>query len=252
MLSLWNEIVAEDFDAKDAVAVLCVGSCEQHGLHLPLGTDAMLAEAVAKDAARLANAKMVLLPVQKIGYSPHHRGFNGCVTLSQDAMFHYILEICLCIYANGFRKLMIVNGHGGNQSCLQTVVNELGARGYRQALLVRYWDLIADQINDLRTSQSGGMGHAGEFETSMMLHYYPELVKVERIKDYPPAQGNRYHGPDLFAKNCIYQYKCFDEYSKDGNVGQPKLASAEKGAEFAHLAAQALADLADDFLANTF
>ena len=117
---------------------------------------------------------------------------------------------------------------------------------------MRYWDLIADQINELRTSQSGGMGHAGEFETSMMLHYYPELVKVESIKDYPPAQGNKYHGPDLFARNRVYQYKCFDEYSKDGNVGQPKLASADKGAKFARYAAQALADLVDDFIVNTY
>lgn len=252
MLTHWNEINAFDFEPAGAVAVLCVGSCEQHSLHLPLGTDAMLVEGVAEDAAKLARTRVVLLPVQKIGYSPHHRGFKGCITLSQETMFRYYLELCRCVYDNGFEKLLIVNGHGGNQSCLQTVVNELGATGCRQALLLRYWDLIGDKIAALRDSAAGGMGHAGEFETSAMLYYRPKLVQKDRIKEYPPAEGNRYHGPDLFAKNSVYQYKCFEEYSKDGNVGQPHFASAEKGRMFAEHAAQALAELIDYFAVNTF
>lgn len=252
MLTRWNEINSFDFDPKGAVAVLCVGSCEQHSLHLPLGVDALLAERVAEDAASIAKTNLVLLPVQKIGYSPHHQGFKGFITLSQVTMFHYLVEICECVYQNGFEKLLIVNGHGGNQSCLQTVVNELGAGGHRQAILVRYWDLISDKIQKLRSSEPGGMGHAGEFETAMMLYYYPELVQTDRIRNYPPAQGVKYHGPDLFAKNAVYQYKCFEEYSKDGNVGQPHLASAEKGKKFAQYAAEALAELADYFAEHTF
>jgi len=251
MLTRWNEINAFDFDPHSVLPVLCVGSCEQHSRHLPLGTDSMLVEKVTEEAAALAKVRVVLLPTQKIGYSPHHRAFRGCITLSQDTMFHYLLEVFRCVFDDGFAKLLIVNGHGGNQSCLQTVVNELGAAGYR-ALLVRYWDLIGPEVAAIRESPAGGMGHAGEFETSLMLHYCPELVLEERIGEYPPARGNSYHGPDLFAKNQVYQYKPFEEYSPDGNVGQPHFASREKGARFAEVASRALADLMDDYADHTF
>ena len=251
MLTRWNEIDSPDFDPKGKIAAICIGSCEQHGLHLPLGTDSMLIEGVTEDAARLASAQIVLLPVQKFGYSPHHRAFRGWITLSQETMFRYYMEVCGCVFANGFEKLLLLNGHGGNQSCLQTVVNELGAAGNR-ALLVRYWDLIGDAVAALRESPAGGMGHAGEFETSLMLHYHPELVRQDRIREYAPAAGNEYHGPDLFARNTVYQYKPFEEYSKDGNVGQPHFASREKGDKIAQCAATALARLMDYYAENTF
>jgi creatinine amidohydrolase len=192
------------------------------------------------------------MPAQKIGYSPHHRTFEGFITLSQDTMFRYMTEVCLCAFKNGLKKLLLVNSHGGNQSCLQTVVNELGEVHGKRAILVKYWDLIADFTAGERKTRPGGMGHAGEFETSLMLHLYPELVDRTKIFECPPACGNKYHNPDLFAKNLVYQYKDFSEYSEHGNVGQSAYADSEFGRRLAEEASGALAELIDFYASNEF
>lgn len=207
---------------------------------------------MSEEAARRARATVLLLPPQVLGYSPHHRAFKGCLTLSQDALFHYLVEVCRCAFDGGLEKLLIVNSHGGNQSCLQTVVNELGAAHGRRAILVRYWDLIEEQVRALRESPEGGMGHACEFETSLMLYLRPELVRPERIGERPPAGGGPYHGPDLFAHSPVYRYVAFEAYSALGSVGQPQYASAEKGEKFFRLAADALARLIDHYAESGF
>ena len=243
MLTKWNELTAFDLELSRALGLLVVGSTEQHSDYLPLGTDSMIGAALAEQAARQASCQVVMLPVQSIGYSPHHRAYPGVLTLSQDTMFHYLLELCGCAYDAGLEQLMILNAHGGNQSCLQTVVNELGSRRGKRAVLVRYWDLIAGKIGEIRQSPPGGMGHAGELETSLMLHFYPKLVNTGRIDQRPPARGNPWHHPDMFASNKVYIYKPFNEYSPKGNIGQPSLASPEKGGMIAALVAGELARL---------
>ena len=248
MLMNWHEQTAPDFDVEGILPVLCIGATEQHALHMPVGTDTLLASAVVKAAAEKAKGKILLLPVQHVGYSPHHRFAKGYLTLSQTTMFNYYMEICRCVFENGYKKLLIVSGHGGNQSCLQTVVNELAAQYDYRAVLLRYWDPVRNDIRTIRESVSGGMGHAGEFETSVMMHAHPELVKEDRIKEYPPARIDRYYDPDLQAGNPIWQYKTFDTYSPDGNIGQPHLASPEKGEKFFTAAVNGLADLMDCYL----
>lgn len=204
MLIRWENIISSDFDASQALGILCVGSLEQHSDYLPLGTDSFLGERLAEDAAAQASCQVLMLPSQRIGFSPHHSAFPGYITLSQQTMLRYLIEICLCAFENGLNKLLILNSHGGNQACLQSLVNELGSAHKQKAILVRYWDLIADTITNIRVSEKGGMGHAGEFETSLMLYYYPELVNTSRIDKGDIANGNQWHNPDMFASNKIY------------------------------------------------
>lgn len=243
MLIKWEETTAFDIDLSKSLALLCVGSTEQHSDYLPLGTDSIIGESLGESAARKANCTVVMLPVQHIGFSPHHRAFAGALTLTQQAMFAYLMDICRCVYANGAEKLMILNSHGGNQTCLQAVVNEIGATLGKQAVLVRYWDLIANAIGAIRESGPGGMGHAGELETSLMLHFRPDLVNTDRIDDRQPAIGSEWHHPDMFAANKVYIYKPFNEYSPKGNIGQPLLGNREKGGKIASLIIDELARL---------
>lgn len=245
MLIRWTDTIAWDLDAEHALGVLCVGSTEQHSNYLPLGTDSILGERLVCEAAEKALARVLLLPVQKIGFSPHHRAFPGVLTLRNDVMTDYLTEICESAFAAGLPRLLIVNSHGGNQTALQAVVNRLGAEFGRKVVLVRYWDLIADKIDAIRKSEPGGMGHAGEFETSLLLHYAPELVDAGRIDTRPPAQGDAWHHPDMFAKNRVYRYIPFDTYSALGNIGQAYLASPEEGAELSRLITEKLAELMD-------
>lgn len=248
----WYKTCAPDFLFEDTVGLLSVGSCEQHSDYLPAGTDGYIGYSIAKAAAKTCRARTLLLPPQTVGYSPHHREFKGYLTLSQKTMFRYYLEICRSAFEQGLEKLLILNSHGGNQSCLQTVVNELGAKYNYRCILVRYWDLVADLVSEIRSSGEGGMGHAGEFETSLMLYLYPELVKEEAGENYKPAEGNFYYSPDMFAHNRIYQYKPFCEYSAQGNIGQPQLADREKGRIIFERAVKAIADLIDFYCINQF
>ncbi len=244
MLLEWMDVTSQDFEGlQDAVCVLCAGSCEQHAAYLPVGTDSFLCESVAREAAKKADCRVLLLPSLCYGYSPHHRAFAGCITLRQQTIAAMVKEICACVYANGFEKILIVNAHGGNQTCLQAAVNELGEESGVYPVLARYWDLAAEEIESLRQSGPGGMGHACELETSLMLHYAPGLVKKERIEALPPAKCGRWHSPDLLACNKVYIYKPFEQYSPRGTIGQPQYASAQKGAKLAQAITDNLARL---------
>jgi creatinine amidohydrolase len=252
MLIKWEETTAFDLDLSDSLALLCVGSTEQHSDYLPLGTDSFLGVSLGEAAAKKATCKVVMLPPQRIGFSPHHRAFPGVLTLSQQVMFAYLMDICRSIYASGAEKLLILNSHGGNQTCLQSVVNEIGATLQKRAVLVRYWDLISDVIGSIRESGYGGMGHAGELETSLMMHFRPDLVHTDRIDDRPLASGNEWHHPDMFAANKVYIFKPFNEYSLKGNIGQPIFGTKEKGEKIASLVIDELAKLMDYSYTNGF
>lgn len=243
MLIRWNETPSVDIDVSNSLVLLCVGSTEQHSDYLPLGTDSFIGENLGEAAAQLARCSVLMLPPVRTGFSPHHRAFPGYITLSQNTMINYLMDICTCAYENGAKHLMILNSHGGNQTCLQAVVNEIGSRLGKRAVLVRYWDLIASKIGEIRDSEPGGMGHAGELETSLMLFFRPDLVKAERIDERPPATGNEWHHPDMFASNKVYIYKPFNEYSPKGNIGQAHLGSQEKGGQIASLVINELSKL---------
>ncbi len=245
MLIQWEKTNAWTNQASRYLGLFIAGSTEQHSRHLPVGTDSLLGEKLGQEAARKAASCVLMLPAQHVGFSPHHRAFPGVLTLQTDVMIDYLTDLLRSAFESGLRKLLIVNAHGGNQTALQAVVNRLGAEYGYEAVLVRYWDLIADRISEIRKSPFGGMGHAGELETSLMLHYYPELVLQDQIGEYPPAEGDEWHHPDMFAKNKIYRYVPFDVYSKDGNVGQPQYGSAEEGALLASLITDRLAELMD-------
>jgi creatinine amidohydrolase len=243
MLIRWENTIAWDLDAAHSLGVLSVGSTEQHGDYLPLGTDSIAGERLVAEAAEKAAGRILMLPSQHIGFSPHHKAFPGVLTLRNDVMVDYLTEVCESAFCAGLPRLLIVNSHGGNQTALQAVVNRLGAECGRKVVLVRYWDLIADQIDGIRRSAPGGMGHAGEFEASLMLHYAPELTDPSRMTVCPPAQGDVWHNPDMFAKNRIYRYIPFDTYSKLGTIGQAYLASKEEGETLARLITDKLAEL---------
>jgi len=240
MLERFDEQIAFDLRLDDALCVLTVGSMEQHSDYLPLGTDSLIGEAVTEAAAKEASCRVVLLPPQRVGYSPHHRAFPGCLTLTQSTLQAYLFELGASVFETGAKQLLIVNAHGGNQACLQAVVNDLGSRLGARAALVRYWDLLAHAIDTIRESGPGGMGHAGEFETSLMLYLYPELVDQSRIDTRAPAVGSEWHHPDMFAKNKVHVFKPFQEYTAKGNVGEPQHASREKGERIFTLAVSEL------------
>ena len=184
----WRDVRAA---GAGGIALLPVGSQEQHATHLPMGTDAMLAEAVADRAVARLNGEpaVVRLPCLPFGHSPHHL-FAAAVSLSATTLLAVLTDVLDSLVRSGFRRVLIVNGHGGNDEIVRLAVKQYALRADVALAACSYWAL-ADAEDPDRTP-----GHAGWFETSLMLAAHPELVgdaavrpPVTPLFDRPPHAG---------------------------------------------------------------
>ncbi|WP_416977394.1 creatininase family protein [Streptomyces sp. T028] len=208
------------------VAVLPVGSFEQHGPYLPLATDTLVACAIARE---IAGAYPVhLLPPVTIACSHEHAAWPGTVSISSVTLHAVVRDIAASLRRSGVEALVLVNGHGGNY-VLGNAVQESSARGERMALFPapEDWE-AARERSGVVTSLLTDM-HAGEIETSILLHAHPELVR--------PG----YESADFTADDRRHLLTLgMSAYTDSGVIGRPSLGSAEKGKEL-------LSSLADSF-----
>lgn len=225
-------------DVGPGLTLLPVGATEQHGPHLPLGTDWWLAEAVALEAAGRAPGADVAGAVP-YGISPHHRGFPGTVTLRTRTFIDLVVDVCASLAADG-RVPVVVNGHGGNRGALQVAVAELGERGHT-AWAVSYFELLDDVVEDVFPDGHRHVGHACALETSLVMHLWPEAVAADRIPEggTPPCWPD----PHLFTGDRVSVYRRFEDVNPTGVVGTPSLATPEAGARLFEAAADRLAVL---------
>ncbi|MEU6373156.1 creatininase family protein [Streptomyces sp. NPDC046909] len=208
------------------VAVLPVGSFEQHGPFLPLATDTLVACAVAREIA--AAYPVHLLPPVTISCSHEHAAWPGTVSISSVTLHAVIRDIAASLRRSGVEALVVVNGHGGNY-VLGNVVQESSARGERMALFpaAEDWDTALERAGVV-TSPLTDM-HAGEIETSVLLHAHPEFVR--------PG----YESGDFVADDRRHLLTLgMSGYTDSGVIGRPSLGSAEKGKAL-------LASLAESF-----
>ncbi len=238
----WRRLRAEEVCARagsDAVVIVPLGALEQHGPHLPVEVDCVLVEAVAERTAELLRrtTPVVVLPVVWVGISEHHMSFGGTVTLGFPAYAALVEGILRSIVRAGFRRIVLLNGHGGNDNALKVIVDELQPQIPAKLVQLTYWRAAAEVIGRLLEAQDELL-HACEAETSMMLALRPELVDATRIPDAPqgvPAQGD--------TKSAgIYRWRPIAERSTSGVIGVPSTASAAKGERLLEAIAAALAD----------
>ena len=158
-------------------------------------------------------------------------------------------DIVRSVVAHEFRRIVVVNGHGGNAGVIDVLASTLGHRfhGIARIACLTYFTLAREAIAGLRDSAPGGMGHACEFETAMMLHLRPALVKMKSAVSHYPDPGSRYLTTDLLGASQVRTYLDFRDISPSGTFGDPSLASAEKGARFLAASADALAAFLADF-----
>lgn len=247
----WEELSSPDVAALDrerTVVVLPLGSLEQHGYHMPLGTDTMLAQAVSLAAATRAG-EAVVLPPPWFGFSPHHMRFPGTITLRAETLMAVAEDIVGSLVQHGFLRILIVNGHGGNAGVVDVLASTLGHRHYGAARVaaLTYFQLARQAIAELRRSEEGGMGHACEFETAVMQHLRPELVRIGKAQTNYPDPGSAFLTTDLLGASAIRTYHDFADLSPCGTFGDPGLASPEAGAAFFEAVAEVLATFIDDF-----
>jgi len=224
--------ITETAAADGSVLVLPIGSIEQHGHHLPVSTDTILADAVAQlGTERVADDLPVLCaPPLWAGYSPHHLPFGGTLTLDFETMRDAVEDLADAALSNGFDALVLVNGHGGNKPLVGAATSTIGVdHPEAEVLGLTYFDLADEFVDEIRDSETGGMSHGGEFETSLMLHLRPDLVRDDAM-DAPELDEHYDRGTqDLFEGGSVAVYREFDEYSETGAIGEPTAASASKG-----------------------
>jgi len=242
----WQE--AAELDVKRTVALVPVAALEQHGLHLPLDTDAFLVTRVVEAAAARARAgdPVLVTPTIFAGSSEHHMEFTGTVSLRPETLAAVVRDVCSSLARHGFRRLLIVNGHGGNRAVLACAVQSIGLEERVFVSTLDYWTLSADVVAGVRESPAGGMAHACEFETSLMLHLRPESVRMKLIAREIPEPRLSLERLDLFRQGPLGVHWSTHELSRSGVLGAPDLATAEKGRAFFDACVSGLAGLIEE------
>jgi creatinine amidohydrolase len=241
----YREITAVG-ESDGSVAVVPVGSVEQHGHHLPVATDTLLADAVARLGAERVGDDVPLLVTPPVwtGNSPHHLPFGGTISVGVRCLLDVLERVADGVLANGFDALLFLNGHGGNASTIDDAVSVVGdAHPEAEVLGLTYFELAASFVHEVRESDTGGMAHAGEFETSLLLHLRPDLVDEDAIEGTPMDEPYERDGRDLLESGPLSVYRTFEEYSASGAVGDPHLATAETGAAIYERLGDELEDL---------
>lgn len=245
----WADMTALDFstDTDGWIAVLPTAAIEQHGPHLPLGTDTIINQGmVATAAARLPDhIPATFLPVQNVGKSNEHISYRGTLTVSWETAIKAWVEIGTSIARAGVRKIVFINSHGGNSALLEVVTRELRVR----------FDMLAAHTAWFKFGDGGPLDdherhfgiHGGTYETALVQHFRPELVREEHLQNFESAQEDlirdfkhlRLHGTHPFA------WKAGD-LNPNGVVGDASKASASMGESIANYGADRFIELLDD------
>ena len=250
----WTDFAAAEFHGLDpnrTIAVFPTAAVEQHGPHLPVGTDTIINQGhLDLLVERLpADLDVRILPIQAIGKSNEHIWQIGTISGTATTIIEHWTQIGLEVARAGIRQLVFVNSHGGNVSILDVAASDLGHahHGAARIAVLTYFHLAARRAAEFRDSAPGGMGHACEFETSLMLHLFPEQVRMERAQTCSPDAGSPYLMTDLFEGGRARTYLDFKDLSPTGTFGDPGLASAEKGARILEICAEEVAAFLGDF-----
>jgi creatinine amidohydrolase len=216
--------------SRDTAVILPTAAVEQHGPHLPTGTDSFIGQAVAEKADQLSGGRLLVCPVQQIGVSEHHMHFPGTLTLSHESFKESVMDTLSAIIRQGFRRVLVLNSHGGNMS-VDGVIIEKAASTWPDAEVVftSWWRVAAERIKPMMQGTYPAVGHACEFETSMMLALHPQLVDMAAaIDDGIPPKAKQLQG-DMFTGSAAAIATPFHKITRHGVFGKPTLASAEKG-----------------------
>ncbi len=228
----WARLRAEELRASaasDAIVIIPIGATEQHGPHLPVMVDHRLVHEVAVRAAReiASHEPVVVTPVVPFGISEHHMSLGGTLTLDFATMQAVVRCVCESAIRQGFRRLFILNGHGGNIAALETIVTELTVRHRLPIACSTYWHIASAEIAALLERQDAVL-HACEAETSMIMAVEGQEVDEDVL---PQCRGELIRGASAIegVNPVIYRWRQLGTRSLNGVIGDASVASAEKG-----------------------
>jgi creatinine amidohydrolase len=225
----WPDAEAVDTD----LAVLPIGSTEQHGPHAPLGTDHLAAAAVAEAGVDAFDGEAVLAPAIPVGVAEEHRDFPGTLWVSEDTFRAYVRETVQSLASHGWDRAVIVNGHGGNVAPLRETCTRLTRDGDAYTVAFTWFDAIEEFPEGVE------MGHGGPVETSLLQHIHPERVDESRFAE-AREDGADAWGEWQSGTNLAYDTS---EFSASGTVGDPGAGSEDLGEQLLTEASENLAAL---------
>ena len=244
---LLHDLTREDARsvAPEAIALLPTGATEQHGPHLPTGTDSFAVERIARSAAAIAaeQVPIVVAPTLPFGSSHHHLPFGGTMSIGTETYYRVVTDLAESLILGGFRRIFILNGHGGNHEIVQLVARDLALKHDANLAAASYWAAAWDALLAAEAPALGRLpGHAGAFETSLVLALRPELVREPRPHrdGAPPAASSTFAPPVRVERHGSWQ-------EIDGYTDSPDRATAERGDAFLAIAAEAVARVLVEF-----
>ena len=223
---LWQEMLRHELLAaleQRPVVIVPVGSVEQHGPHCPQDVDISIPYHLAiRTAEAIDDFPVIVGPPVTYGFTHYNMGEVGTITLGLEVFVAVLCDVCRSIWANGFQRIVMVNGHGGNEAPAWTASVKLAEEDV-WALAITYWNMAPDELRAWSEADEGSIGHGGEWETSLQLYLRPELVDMSlAVKD----EWRRPFSP------AVQRYALFPERRREmahGVMGDPFVASAEKG-----------------------
>ena len=212
------------------------GATEDHGPHLPLGTDSMEAREICRRTAIALEADgcpVVIGPVIPFGTSSFHMAFAGTVSISSRTLTQLLHEVCMSLYQGGFRNFIFIHGHDGNLPSMMVAAQEIVDATRDARSVVLNWLAPLSKVYSTIQTSTKGEGHGGEGETSRLLVTHPELVHPELGCAYyvPPEQMRKIQGPEHIKTGGpnYYATRSYMDHTPHGHIGDPRLAKAETG-----------------------
>jgi creatinine amidohydrolase len=218
-----------DSSAANRVALIAAGHTEQHAFHLPLNTDTLIIDAIARGVEAKMPDTIFRVPTFPYGVSMHRRQFPGTVTVDPRAWEDFWVAIIGLLHERGLRMAYLINGHGGNHSFLVNVTKFCGDRWPEMFVATSFLHTTTDELTQYRTSGTGGMGHAGELETSYILHLRPDLVHMDRAVDEVKFTATPNYYMEWIEGGSLIANPPWTDDTISGAYGAGTQATAEKG-----------------------
>lgn len=246
----WEELTSPKLGAIDrnTPVVLNIGAIEQHGGHLPLVTDALIGRHFTDRIDAALGEQVLVVPQIPICCSHHHMDFPGTLTVRHETLLAYLTDVLESIVAHGFRNIVLFNSHGGNLAIGQVALEKFGnAHPEVEIFMLTWWRIAAEALAELQESEFGGVGHACEFETSLVQLIAPDLIDPAAQIDQLAIHAFEWAAADLLRAPRASHHQTMHQLTNGTGVsGCPSKASALKGQAISDAVTQAAVDMLRD------
>jgi creatinine amidohydrolase len=246
----WEELTSRQLASlsRELPVLLNIAAIEQHGPHLPLATDSLIGEHFLSRIDRLLSEDVLVLPQVNVCCSAHHMNFDGTLTVRHETLLHYLGDILDSVQTHGFRKVVLFNSHGGNEAIGRVLLEKWGAANpLSRIFMLTWWRVAGAALAQIQESPFGGVGHACEFETSLLQYFAPRFVLSAEIREMNIEPTFKWAEGDMLNASCGMLYRSMKEMSRgSGVVGAPAFASPKKGQRISDIVTAALVQILRD------